>query len=149
MKKTTFLELLCVLFAFLFFYTGIVKYLDYTNFSYDLRRSYVFGPFSNVASILLPAAELAISAGLFIPRFRSIALYCFTFMMAAFTLYVGGMLIFVDHASRPCTCGGIIRDMSWPQHLVFNIVVTLLGIIAIYLHKKTYRKTGTAELTTL
>jgi len=36
----------------------------------------------------------------------------------------------------PCTCGGIISKMSWKQHLGFNALFILVGLIGIIKTKK-------------
>mgnify|MGYP001346109640 CR=1 FL=1 len=33
----------------------------------------------------------------------------------------------------PCSCGGVLLQMSWQQHLVFNIVASLLALAGITL----------------
>jgi len=39
----------------------------------------------------------------------------------------------------PCSCGGVLQEMSWQQHLVFNIVFTLLALLAAILERKRRR----------
>jgi hypothetical protein len=53
--------------------------------------------------------------------------------MTVFTLYLGYMLLFTPN--RPCVCGGVIKTMSWDQHIVFNCFFILLSLIAIRFHK--------------
>jgi hypothetical protein len=35
-------------------------------------------------------------------------------------------------ANLPCSCGGVIQQLSWKQHIVFNISFIVLGIAGIY-----------------
>lgn len=57
-----------------------------------------------------------------------------TCLMVAFTSYIIYIIMF--NAQLPCTCGGMLEMLSWPQHLAFNITFILLGIIAIILLRK-------------
>jgi len=36
----------------------------------------------------------------------------------------------------PCSCGGVLQQMTWNQHLIFNVVFTLLALFAIWLTRK-------------
>jgi putative oxidoreductase len=134
MKKATFIEIIAALFILLFVYTAISKFLSFTNFKTVLHLSPLLWGISHIVAWVIPIAEILISLFLFIPKSRLIGLYSSFILMAAFTLYIGYMLAF--EPNRPCTCGGIISKMSWPQHLIFNIVFTFLAWIGIRLHKK-------------
>jgi hypothetical protein len=39
----------------------------------------------------------------------------------------------------PCSCGGIINRLSWPQHLVLNVVLTALTALA-YITEQPYQR---------
>lgn len=119
------------IFIFLFVYTALSKIYTYTLFEQTLEGTPLIGPVSTYIAVLLPIIELLVSLLLFIPRTRKWGLYSTFTLMLVFTLYVGYMIIFTPH--RPCTCGGVIEKMTWAQHLVFNIVFTLLALAGILL----------------
>ena len=130
MKSTRFIIIAAALFIFLFAYTGLNKLLLYDVFYMDLGKSPLIGRrFATPVAIIIPTLEVATAVALIIPRFRLKGFYAAFGLMSLFTLYVGYMLLFRVH--RPCTCGGIIREMSWPVHLIFNIVFTILAYISI------------------
>jgi hypothetical protein len=54
--------------------------------------------------------------------------------MLAFTGYVIAVVSFSKEL--PCSCGGVLQEMSWGQHIVFNIVFTLLALVAALLERK-------------
>ncbi len=56
-------------------------------------------------------------------------LYGALVLMGIFTLYVGYMLIFTS--GHFCTCGGILEKLTWPEHLIFNVIFTILAIMAV------------------
>lgn len=130
MKSARFVNISAALFVFLFAYTGLNKLLLYDVFYMDLGKSPLIGrTFAAPVAIIIPTLEVAIAIALLIPRFRLKGFYAAFGLMSLFTLYVAYMLFFRVH--RPCTCGGIIREMSWPVHLIFNFVFTILAYISI------------------
>jgi len=44
-------------------------------------------------------------------------------------MYVAGIVFISPYT--PCSCGGIITLLSWPEHLLFNIGLIVLALIAI------------------
>lgn len=121
--------------------------MAYDYYLYDLKRSPLFSNYATIVAILVPAAELLV-AGLILPDKTSKAgLVGSLGLMALFTLYVGYVLLFAG--TRPCTCGGIIRNLTWPQHLIFNLVFLILSFAGLYLHRmsesSTYISRGTPK----
>jgi hypothetical protein len=53
--------------------------------------------------------------------------------MCIFTVYIGCMLLFAP--DLPCSCGGIIRQLSWKQHLLLNLFLLVLAGIAVRVHR--------------
>jgi putative oxidoreductase len=45
--------------------------------------------------------------------------------MLLFTFYILYMLLFEKHL--PCSCGGVLKEMTWKQHLVFNLFFTAIA----------------------
>lgn len=127
-------EIICNLFVFLFLYTAISKYHEFHSFRNILAKSPLIGNFSFVIAWLLPAVELLTAVLLLITRTRSLGLYFSFFLMSLFTVYIGYMIAFTPHL--PCSCGGVIRKMSWQGHLFFNLCLTVLGAVGISLEKK-------------
>jgi uncharacterized membrane protein len=131
--KPLWVEILSALFVFLFAYTGLNKLLTRESFAVVLSQSPLIGNYSVLISWAIPIAELISAVLLLIPTTKRWGLYSFFVMMLAFTLYIAYML--ATSIDLPCHCGGVISQLNWPQHLVFNIVVTALGWYAIHIHK--------------
>ncbi|WP_442892031.1 hypothetical protein [Chryseobacterium sp. VD8] len=36
----------------------------------------------------------------------------------------------------PCSCGGVIKNLTWPQHLIFNLFFVVITSLAIRVNKK-------------
>ncbi len=129
------MEIIAGLFVFLFLYTALSKFFNHEYFVMSMRQSPLIGRFSTLLSWVIPVLEIVIVITLFIPRFRQGGLKAAAIMMASFTLYIGYMLIFVP--DLPCTCGGVLQQMTWPQHMTFNIFFLLLALAGTMLNKKT------------
>ena len=50
-------------------------------------------------------------------------------LMVMFTTYIIIILNFSDFI--PCSCGGVLEDLSWSEHIVFNLFFIVLAILGI------------------
>jgi putative oxidoreductase len=137
MKRKTILEIIAFAFFFLFVYTSLSKWYTFDFYIEDLHRSPLLGPFAGPISILIPGSELIVAALLLPDKTRKFGLIGSLVLMTLFTVYVAYVLLLTTE--RPCTCGGIIRKLTWHQHMVFNIVFLLLAITGILLHSMQQR----------
>lgn len=144
MKRTTIIETIIILYAILFLYTGISKLMDYRAFKEQLAESPLLGFISKPVALILPWLEFAIILMLILPKWRLKGFYAALVLMVGFTGYVTGLLLYDD--KLPCSCGGIIQQLSWPQHLVFNGVFIALAVIGIVLQKKIKKNSTTSEI---
>lgn len=134
MKNNLFVYLICVLIAALLAYAAIAKLVDYYNFQFGLSESPLIAPLAPVLAWALPAGELLIAAMLLYPRLQLIGLYLSLVLLVLFTVYIAGMLLFA--LDIPCSCGGVLEEMSWPQHIVFNCAFVLLNLYALFRKRK-------------
>jgi uncharacterized membrane protein YphA (DoxX/SURF4 family) len=133
MKKKTVVDIIAYLFIVLFIYASVNKLVDYENFSTELGKSPLLTAFAGWAAWAVPVVELVVVALLTVPRWCLAGLYAAFSLMTMFTAYIVAILKFSDYV--PCSCGGVLQNMSWNQHLVFNIVFVLLALTGILLHK--------------
>ncbi|SFW83367.1 MauE/DoxX family redox-associated membrane protein [Chitinophaga sancti] len=146
MKSSFVLSFIRYALCFLFLYTSFNKLMAFDYYLYDLKRSPLLGNYATIIAILVPGAELLVAALLLLEKTIRGGLLGSLGLMVLFTIYVGYVLLYA--ATRPCTCGGIIRNLTWPQHFVFNICFLLLSILGLYLQRRslaTYFHTGDAE----
>jgi len=134
MKRSLIAELVVGSLILLYIYTATSKLLDFGSFRHVLSRSPLIGNFAPVVAWILPSAEIVISVLLILPQTRRIGLWCSVVLMFAFTGYVGYMLTFTSHL--PCSCGGVLKQMTWKQHLVFNITYSLIALLGIWLYQR-------------
>lgn len=128
------IDVISLLYVSLMVYTAISKVRTFTETREQLSLMPLLEQNSDIVAFGLPVLEVIIAMIIFIPRTRRIGLYLVTGLMILFTFYVAYLIKY--HAHLPCTCGGFISALSWPQHLIFNSVFIVLGILAIYLDKR-------------
>lgn len=124
MKRDTLAQLLAALLLGLFLYAALSKLLNYPQFASQLGLHPLLRPVAGTMAWALPAVEIVLSACLFVPAWRLAGLYAAFLMLLLFSVYILGMLLTASHL--PCSCGGILRHLTWRQHLIFNLA--FLGI---------------------
>jgi uncharacterized membrane protein YphA (DoxX/SURF4 family) len=129
MKKVIIIEIIALLLSILFIYAGISKLMEYDVFKEQLSSSPILQPISPFLAILLPAIELFLVLLLLVPRWRIKGLYFSLALLILFTGYIITIILYSEEL--PCSCGGILSELSWAQHILFNagfIAMTIAGI---------------------
>ncbi|PSL48204.1 hypothetical protein CLV51_1021068 [Chitinophaga niastensis] len=139
MKRDTIVDVITYLLILLFVYTAATKLLLFGSFKVQMTQQPLPRVFVPVLIIGIPLIEILIACCLLIPRLKKTGLFASLFLMSAFTIYVGYMLVSVPHHSLPCSCGGIIKQMTWKQHLFFNLFYTLLAFTGVLLSSKWFQ----------
>jgi hypothetical protein len=127
-------DFICGALLLVFLYTAWSKLMDYEQFRYTLSQSVLLKPLAGIIAWLLPVTEFAIAVLLFIPAFRRIGLWVSATVITAFTIYLGYMILYMP--KLPCTCGGVLAELSWRQHIVFNLSLIVLSVTSILLYNK-------------
>jgi uncharacterized membrane protein YphA (DoxX/SURF4 family) len=140
MKKAIAVEIISVLFIFLFIYAATSKLMDLEKFRIQVGQSSIITKFTNLIIWLIPALELMISIFLIIPKYRLLALYSSFCLMSLFTAYIVFVLNFSDFI--PCSCGGILEHMSWKTHVYFNLTFMAMAIGGIFIEAQIRYKTN-------
>lgn len=146
MKKTLITEIIALLFIVLFLYTGVSKLLDYSVFRTQIGTSPVLKPVAGFIAWALPLAEFVTAALLYFSSRRLAGFWISLVMMVSFTIYIIVILNFSEHI--PCSCGGVLEQLSWQQHLVFNGVFIVLAAVGIVLQRKLHKR-GTVSASPL
>lgn len=129
-NKKRFIDLVVLLLVVLFLHTAISKFLDFKGFTYDLNNQPFSNSFTPFLKWMIPLSEIAIVVTLLFEKGRSIGLYTSLVLMSLFTIYTALVLMRV-FAYVPCSCGGVVSYLSWPQHLIFNLFFVAITAIAI------------------
>lgn len=131
------IEIISAIFILLFLYTALSKFFSLQRFQFTLSRSPIIGDSAAWLSWFLPSFELLTVVLLFIPAIRLLGLYLSFALMFVFTGYIGIMLL--SSSRLPCSCGGILQQLSWKDHLIVNTVLTGLAILGCVLEIKRIR----------
>ena len=140
MKRQSITEIIAAIFIILFIYASFSKLLDFEKFRVQLGQSPLLTSFSWWFAWIVPSIEIGIAILLAIPICRLIGLYASFSLMVMFTTYIIIILNFSHYV--PCSCGGIISNFSWSQHLIFNIAFVLLALSGIIIYHKPLHKGG-------
>jgi hypothetical protein len=135
MKRKIIIEIISSLLILLFLYASVSKWLAFKTFIGEMNNQ----PFPNWMTPFLvwsiPFIEVLIAIGLIFEKSRVQSFYASLLLMLAFTIYTVAILL---HAFKyiPCSCGGVIRKLTWPQHLFFNLFFVGISILGIILKKR-------------
>src|SRR5690349_16907986 len=120
------IDVICCLFILLWVYAAMNKLLDVQTFRVKLGQSPLLTPFAGFVAWFIPSLEIILALSLAFTSSRRVGLYGSYGLMVMFTAYIITITRFADYI--PCSCGGILENMSWNQHLIFNVAFVLLGL---------------------
>ena len=132
MKKGWFVEFISAVFILLFVYASLTKLQDFEKFRVQLGKSPIITSFAGLVAWSIPSIEILVALTLAIKRLQLIGLYASFSLMVMFSAYIVAILKFSDYI--PCSCGGILQNMTWMQHLLFNLLFVILGAFAILIY---------------
>jgi hypothetical protein len=132
-RKETVLQGISALFIFLFVYTAVSKLSEFSKFVHVLGTSPLIGGVNIFMAWAIPLTELGTSLLLLFPETRKVGMNVAFILMSFFSVYVGYMILFAPHL--PCSCGGIIQNLTWTQHLSLNLILWLIAAIAAFQDK--------------
>lgn len=121
-------NLVSAIMIIIFVYTAVNKLKDYETFRISLRQSPILHQYSSLVSIIIPIGELFVSLLLIISTTRKAGLLLSAILMSLFTSYIG--FIIVTSTNLPCNCGGVIKYLSWKEHLILNTILLILCLYA-------------------
>jgi putative oxidoreductase len=141
MKRKLIVEVIAFLLMLLFLFASVSKWLAFKTFIGDINNQ----PFPNWLTPwitnLLPPIEVLIVLALMFEKTRTAGFYASLILMTAFSIYSAAVLLkFFDYI--PCSCGGIIKNLSWRDNLILNLFFVAISIAGILLRKNRFRKEG-------
>jgi hypothetical protein len=84
---------------------------------------------------VIPCTEVAISVSLIFERTRLLGFYSSLAVMGLFTIYTGIVLAhFFPYV--PCSCGGVIKRLTWTQHLFLNLFFVGISIVGVVIQSR-------------
>ncbi len=144
MKRKIVVELVTFLLMSLYLFAAFSKWFAFTQFKNDINNQ----PFPNALTpwiiYSIPPLQVLITLALMFERTRTIGLYASLILMLAFSIYSAMVLLNVfDYV--PCSCGGIIKGLSWPRNLILNLSFVAISLVGILLTRNRLSKDGSTK----
>lgn len=142
MKNVKLFDVILFLLALLFVYAASSKLMEYDLFKTQIGKSPLITQYAGTIAAVIPTIELLVAIALFLPKSQVLALYASFTLLFMFTIYIAFVLLFSPDI--PCSCGGILNNLGWTEHLIFNVGFMTLPIIALinlnHEEKKTHQR---------
>lgn len=131
--RAVFIQIITALLIVLFVYAGISKYYERSLFEAQLSFYPYISGMAVPLSWLIPSANLFTAIVLMIPKINRPGLYVALAVLLCYTLYLIVMLATQD--DLPCSCGGIIKSLSWTEQVTLNLLLIILTLAALVLER--------------
>ncbi|MCD0488324.1 hypothetical protein LPB86_08790 [Pedobacter sp. MC2016-14] len=123
-------DVISYVFVGLFLYTAIDKLSEIRLFTQFISKLYVLQAAGAYLAWAIPIIEIIICGLLLIPATKTWGLKATAWLILVFT----GYLVFIKYNMPvpPCSCGGVLSNLSWNEHIMFNvnlIVIAYAGIV--------------------
>jgi len=139
MKRRNLLAIIVFLLTILFAYAAVVKALAYDRFIMDLGQSPLL---TNINKPMLAKAILGFEfltvVLLHITSTKKWGLYAAFFQLLIFSGYLTMLYFFYAHISY--ASDGILGKISYPLHIGFNLVCTLLALGGVFLFNNIHKR---------
>lgn len=129
-----FVEVIVAILLIVWFHTSISKLADFEGLRIQMSQSVVFRRIPMLAAIVGPSLEIIAAVLLIFKRTRLVGMIGSFLLMLFFTWYVSYLMIVMP--TLPCSCGGVVRFLTWPQHLAFNIFLTIISFAGILMLRR-------------
>ena len=142
MKRFDLPEIFSFLLILMFSYAISSKIIDYHSFRIQLLIQPIPKWSVGILVYAIPISEILTVLFLLFKRTKIYGFYMATGLMLMFSIYVG-LAMTGAFGSIPCSCGGIIGHLSWPDHLIFNLIflsLSIYGIITDYRERRFFGK---------
>ncbi|HEV2355296.1 MAG TPA: MauE/DoxX family redox-associated membrane protein [Puia sp.] len=138
-KKQLTIECIAALIISLFLYAGVSKFAAFRTFADQLNNQPLPNSWTPFLVWTIPLLEIGISTALVFECSRLLGFVAAMVLMSLFTVYTA-LVLFHFFAYVPCSCGGVIQRLTWPQHLLLNLGFTTLSALGIKLqHRKLFK----------
>lgn len=125
MQKQLITHLTAACFIIVWTYAAASKLGNLNAFHGQLAQSPLILNYARLLKWAVPIIELVLALGLLIKPFQEIAMIGSTFLMMSFCWYIIAITQFSTYI--PCSCGGLLQQLSWNQHLLLNTVLVIGG----------------------
>jgi hypothetical protein len=134
-KRQVMLECISALLILLFLYASLSKILDFKTFIKEMNNQPLPNSWTPFLVYFIPCSEILLSVALIFERTRLLGFYGSLVLMGLFTIYATLILVHV-FSYVPCSCGGVIKRLTWRQHLVLNLFFVTLSIVGVIAQRR-------------
>lgn len=133
MKRTICMQAATLLLLFVLAYTTASKAFNFPHFSRAMLSQPIPKVWASVLTYAIPILELIAVIAILLPTWRKIGLGITAGIMTAFTFYVLYIKMTGLH-NTTCPCGGLFASLTWNQHLIVNLLLTILSYWTLYIN---------------
>lgn len=130
MKKEDIIKIVAITIACLFAYAALSKMADYEKSLGEMRNQVFPNSIAAILTWLVPTVELILAVLLVVQVTRKKAVLASLILLSLFTVYIAVVMTGV-FGRVPCSCGGILKNMSYGTHLIFNLFFVLLALLGL------------------
>ena len=134
-KRQVLLECISALLILLFLYASVSKFLDFKTFIKEMNNQPLPNSWTPFLVYFIPYSEILLSVALIFERTRLLGLYGSLVLMGLFTIYATLILVHV-FSYVPCSCGGVIKRLTWRQHLILNLFFVTLSVVGVIAQRR-------------
>ena len=134
-KRQVMLECISALLILLFLYASVSKFLDFKTFIKEMNNQPLPNSWTPFLVYFIPCSEILLSVALIFERTRLLGLYGSLVLMGLFTIYAILILVHV-FSYVPCSCGGVIKRLTWRQHLILNLFFVTLSVVGVIAQRR-------------
>ncbi|MBN1183696.1 MAG: tellurium resistance protein TerC [Bacteroidales bacterium] len=146
-RRSVIIQTVSYLYILLFVYAAISKLLEFEDFRVQLAQSPMLSAYAGSITWVVPLIEIITAILLFFSKTKHWGFLCAFVIMVMFSAYI--FIILNYSVFVPCSCGGIIEQLNWTEHLVFNLFFVLLAITGWLLTRPIKKLQGSVLKTTL
>ena len=136
-KKEPITTTIASLLAALLCYAAMSKLMNYEQSQNEMLNQVFPRSWAIILTWFVPSLELLITLTLLFKQTLRYGLWAATLLLGAFSIYIAVVMTGV-FGRVPCSCGGILKNMSYYVHLIFNLLFLTIGIAGIRLTNHKY-----------
>ncbi|WP_129715516.1 MauE/DoxX family redox-associated membrane protein [Pedobacter sp. SYP-B3415] len=127
-------QISCALLVFLWLYTAGSKLSDLEEFKRSLSGQAMPDMAKTILYGALIPAEISAALLLLIPATKMLGFRVSMIFLSLFTAYIL-FILFKAEEARPCSCGGVLKQLNWNTHLLFNLACMSICALGIWINK--------------
>jgi len=123
-------KICAALIAIMLSYAALSKLTDYQQSKEQMLNQVFPDAIALQFTWLVPVVELLITMTLVFEKTMLRGFYVSLLLLTAFSIYISLTMSGI-FGRTPCSCGGILKNMSYHTHLLFNLFFIILAVIGI------------------